>query len=154
VAEWVRAGWEGVGERVDPVQYGALGNTAATGLILGGGAVGSGLLVLVLTVLALRRNAKEEMRERQRRQQVRAAARARARRSAGTAVDELGAHDRYPPQPYSPQEPVSHQPYSRPYKVPKQPKQQAHGATNGHRPPGSAGAGLPKTPYSPPEDGA
>lgn len=143
---------EGVGERVDPVLlYGALDNTAATGLILGGGAVGSGLLVLVLTVLALRRSAKEEARERQRRQRVRAAARSRARRSAGTAVDELGAHDPYPPQPYSPKEPVSHRPYSRPYKVPKQ---ESHGKTNGHRPPGSAGAGIPTAPYSPPEDEA
>ena len=131
-----------------PVLDGALSNTAATGLILGGGALGSGLLVLGLTVLALRRNAKEEARERHRLQQVRATARSRASRSAGTAVDELGTHDPYPPQPYTPQEPASHQPYSRPYKLPRQ---ESHGKTNGHRPPGS---GFPTTPYGGPEEEA
>lgn len=135
-----------MGGHVDPVLDSALSNTAATGLILGGGALGSGLLVLGLTVLALRRGAKEEARERQRRQRVRATAHSRTARSAGTAVDELGAHDPYPPQPYSSQDPGSHQPYSRPYKVPKQ---ESHGKTNGHRPPGS---GFPTAPYASPED--
>jgi hypothetical protein len=138
--------WKGAGERVIPVLDGALSNTAATGLILGGGALGSGLFVLGLTMLALRRNAREEARERHRLQQVRATARSRASRSAGTAVDELGTHDPYPPQPYSPQEPGSHQPYSRPYKLPRQ---ESHGKTNGHRPPGS---NFPTAPYGGPED--
>lgn len=129
-----------------PVLDGALSNTAATGLILGGGALGAGLLVLGLTVLALRLNARDEARERDHRQQVRATARSRTSRSAGTTVDELGAHDPYPPQPYTPQDPGSHQPYSRPYRVPKQ---ESHGKTNGHRPPGS---GFPTTPYGGSED--
>lgn len=122
----------------------ALSDTAATGLILGGGALGCGILVMGLTVLAIRRGAKAEALERRRRQQMKAAARTRATRgagsatAAGTAVDELGTHDPYPRQPYSAREPRSHQPYSRPYRVPKQEasKQGApHVATNGHRPP-------------------
>ena len=141
-----------MGDGVNPVLDAALSDTAATGLILGGGALGCGLLVLGLTVLAIRRGAKAEALER-REQRVRAAAasRGRAKRSmAGTAVDELGAYDPYPQQPYSAQEPVSHQPYSRPYKLPRQ---EPHGATNGHhRPPGPSAAGLPGTPYPPPDD--
>lgn len=43
---------------------GALSNTASAGLILGAGAVGSGLLVLTLTVLAVRRGARAAERER------------------------------------------------------------------------------------------
>ena len=133
-----------------PVLDGALSDTAATGLILGGGAVGCGLLVLGLTVLAIRRGARAEALERQHRQRVRATARSRARAAApGTAVDEAGAHDAYPPQPYSAHEPKSHRPYSRPYRVPRQ---DTHGTTNGHRPPGSTAAGIPGTPYPPPED--
>jgi hypothetical protein len=139
-----------VGGGVYPVLDGALSDTAATGLILGGGAVGCGLLVLGLTVLAIRRGAKAEALERRHRQQVRATARSRARAAAaGSATDEAGPHDPYPPQPYSKHEPKSHRPYARPYRVPRQ---EAHGATNGHRPPGSTAAGLPSTPYPPPED--
>ena len=103
-----------MGGGVYPVLYGALSDTAATGLILGGGALGCGMLVLGLTVMAVRRGAKAEALERRRKQQVRAAARSRSAHranasaaSAGTAVDELGAHDPYPPQPYSAQEPRS-----------------------------------------------
>lgn len=43
---------------------GALSDTASAGLILGAGAVGSGLLVLGLTVLAVRRGARAAERER------------------------------------------------------------------------------------------
>jgi hypothetical protein len=137
---------------VNPVLDGALSDTAATGLILGGGALGCGLLVLGLTVLAIRRGARAEALERQQRQRVRAAAaHSRTKRSAaGTAVDELGAYDPYPPQPYSAQEPNSHKPYSRPYRLPRQEK--PNGATNGHRPPDSTAAGIPSTPYTPPDD--
>jgi len=42
------------------VEATALSDTAATGLILGGGALGCALLVLGLTVLAVRRGAREE----------------------------------------------------------------------------------------------
>ncbi|HTJ68271.1 MAG TPA: hypothetical protein VL551_12130 [Actinospica sp.] len=109
----------------DGVYAGALSDTAATGLILGAGALGSGLLVLGLTVLAVRRgNREEELRRRGE------AERARARRTAARiALIEPGAHDPYPQQPYSPTEPKSHQPYSRPYKLPRQ---GSLGATNGH----------------------
>ena len=137
-----------------PTVDGALSNTAATGVILGAGALGSGLLVLTLTVLAIRRGARAEELERQRERPVRTAARSRTKRAAAvTAVDELGAHDPYPRQPYSAGEPGSHQPYSRPYKVPKQ---EAHGLanghSNGHRPPGTAATGIPTTPYAPPDE--
>jgi len=131
---------------------GALSNTATTGLILGGGAVGAGVLVLTLTVLAIRRGARAEALERARQRQVHTTTHSRPKRAAtGTAVDELGAHDGYPSQPYSAQDPGSHKPYSRPYKVPRQ---EAHGSTNGHRPPGSTATGIPTTPYSPPDDGS
>jgi hypothetical protein len=144
---------------VYPVLDGALSDTASTGLILGGGAVGCGLLVLGLTVLALRRGARAEALERERRQRVRATAHTRSKRASaaaaaaaatkGTAVGELGAHDPYPPQPYSSHEPGSHQPYSRPYRVPKQ---EPHAATNGHRPAGTNATGIPGAPYTPPDD--
>lgn len=123
----------------------ALSDTAATGLILGGGALGCAILVLGLTVMAIRRGAKAEALDRRRGQQAKAAART-ARRAGSTStatppassaadtdVDDPGPHDPYPRQPYSAQEPRSHQPYSRPYRVPKQ--EAPHAATNGHRPP-------------------
>ena len=47
-----------------PSVDGALSNTASAGLILGAGAVGSGLLVLALTVLAVRRGARAAKLER------------------------------------------------------------------------------------------
>lgn len=135
----------------------ALSDTAATGLILGGGALGCGILVLGLTALAIHRGAKEEALERQQRQRVRATAlgqasagRGKAAAAAGAAVDEPGAHDPYPPQPYSAREPRSHKPYSRPYRVPKQESPRA--ATNGHRPPGSSATGVPTAPFPPPDD--
>lgn len=148
----------------------ALTDTAATGLILGGGALGCALLVLGLTVLALRRGAREEQRA-QAAQKVAAGAvgqssrrPTRAARTGRTGRAGRGGrggrarsgsefgHDPYPPQPYTSQEPKTHKPYSRPYKVPRQ---EQHGKTNGHRPPGSTGSTgteLPTTPYTPPED--
>ncbi|WP_034265184.1 hypothetical protein [Actinospica robiniae] len=142
----------------------ALTDTAATGLILGGGALGCGLLVLGLTVLALRRGAREEQRAQAAQKVAAGAVRqggeqpTRAPRTGRTgragrggrsrSRAELG-HDPYPQQPYSSQEPKTHQPYSRPYKVPRQ---EQHGSTNGHRPPDANGTGLPTTPYTPPDD--
>lgn len=110
----------------------ALSGTAATGLILGAGALGSGLLVVGLTVLAVRRGNREE--ELRRRGTTRATARATARVGGKRAAEPgppivPGAHDSYPRQPYSATEPGSHQPYSRPYKLPRQ---DSLGATNGH----------------------
>lgn len=145
----------------------ALSDTAATGLILGGGALGCGLLVLGLTVLALRRGAREEQDARPAAKVVAGAVQqgggrpARGSRGgrAGRAGrpargwrsrpgSELG-HDPYPQQPYSSQEPKTHKPYSRPYKVPRQ---EQHGSTNGHRPPDANGT-IPTGPYTPPDDG-
>ncbi|HWG24617.1 hypothetical protein [Actinospica sp.] len=107
----------------------ALSGTAATGLILGAGALGSGLLVLGLTVLAVRRgNREEELRRRG--EAARAPVRSRTKRSAArTTLVEPGTHDAYPQQPYSAAEPRSHRPYSRTYKLPRQ---DSPGATNGH----------------------
>jgi len=146
------------------VELTALSDTAATGLILGGGALGCGLLVLGLTVLALRRGAREEQRARAEQKVVAGAvgqgggrpARGPRGGRAGRAGrggrsrpgSELG-HDPYPQQPYSPQEPKTHKPYSRPYKVPRQ---EQHGSTNGHRPPDANGTGIPTRPFTPPDD--
>lgn len=108
----------------------SLSSTAATGLILGAGALGSGLLVMGLTVLAVRRgNREEELRRRG--EAARVTTRSRAKRSAARTATlvEPGAHDAYPQQPYSTTEPRSHKPYSRPYTVPRQ---DSLGATNGH----------------------
>jgi hypothetical protein len=114
----------------------ALSGSAATGLILGAGALGSGLLVVGLTVLAVRRgNREEELRRRgtapaAARTRARAAARAGGKRAAEPDAPIVpGEHDPYPRQPYSAAEPGSHQPYSRPYKLPRQ---DSLGAGNGH----------------------
>jgi hypothetical protein len=136
----------------------ALSQNADAGLILGGGALGCGLLVLGLTVLALRRGAREEEKARTA-QKVHAGAvgqrgarptrPGRSARATRGGERESTPHDPYPPQPYSSQEPKTHKPYSRPYKVPRQ---EQHGSTNGHHPPGSAATGIPTTPYTPPDD--
>jgi hypothetical protein len=148
------------------VESTALTDTAAAGLILGGGALGCALLVLGLTLLALRRSAREEEQARSAQkvaagavgqgdgQATRAVRGGRAGRAgrggrAGRSRRSEFAHDPYPQQPYSSQEPKTHQPYSRPYKVPRQ---EEYGRTNGHRPPDSNGTGLPTTPYTPPDD--
>jgi hypothetical protein len=140
----------------------ALSETASTGLILGGGALGCGLLVLGLTVLAVRRGAKEEQDARTAQRVAAGAVKAKQRGGRPARPGRPGRggrgrpgpeppHDPYPRQPYSPQEPKSHQPYSRPYKLPRQ---EQYGSTNGHRPPDSAATGIPATPYTPPEDEA
>ena len=134
----------------------ALSDNAAAGLILGGGALGCGLLVFGLTMLAVRRSAREEQEERATQKVVAGAvgqrpgrARGRGARAGRVGAGVEAPHDPYPPQPYSTREPHTHKPYSRPYKVPRQ---EQHGSTNGHRPPDSTATGIPTTPYTPPDD--
>ena len=118
---------------MDP-QIVALSNGAATGLIIAAGAGGSFALVLAVTLLTVRRTERKVAR--------------REREMA--AVGAGDGRDTYPPQPYSPQEPHTHRPFSRPYQIPRQ--ESAHGtATNGSRPTGSAGAELPMAPWPPPK---
>ena len=102
----------GGGGPVQPGVESALSNTASAGLILGGGALGCAVLVVGLTVLAVRRRASEE-----------------PVHPEQAARNEPGAHDAYPQQPYSAAEPASHRPYSKPYTVPEQ---DAAGLRNGH----------------------
>ena len=117
---------------MDP-QILALSDGAATGLIIAAGAGGSFALVLGITLLT-----------------VRLAERRAARRDRRMAAVGAGnGRDTYPPQPYSPDEPTSHRPFSRAYQIPRQ---DSHGATNGSRPAGSAGAGLPTAPWPPQND--
>ncbi|HEV3173163.1 MAG TPA: hypothetical protein VGZ32_22640 [Actinocrinis sp.] len=118
---------------MDP-QIAALSDGAATGLIIAAGAGGSFALVLALTLLTVRRTERKVAR--------------RERKMA--AVGAGNGRDTYPPQPYSPQEPHSHRPFSRPYQIPRQ--ESAHGeATNGSRPTGSNGTELPMAPWPPPK---
>lgn len=117
-------------------QVQALSDGAATGLIIAVGAGGSFVLVLAVTVFTVRRSERK-------------AARSRENRLA--TVGGGNGRDAYPPQPYSPDEPHSHRPYSRPYRIPRQ--DNGHGATNGSRPTGSAGgSGIPTAPWPPQED--
>jgi hypothetical protein len=116
---------------MDP-QIVALSNEAATGLIIAAGAGGSFALVLALTLLTVRRSERKVAR------------REREMASVGAG----NGRDTYPPQPYSPHEPHSHRPFSRPYQIPRQ--ESAHGTTtNGSRPTGSTGAELPMAPWPP-----
>jgi len=117
---------------VDP-QILALSDGAATGLIIAAGAGGSFALVLGITLFAIRRAERKAARS--------------DRRMAAIGVGN--GPDTYPPQPYSSNEPHTHRPFSRAYKIPRQ---DAHGATNGSRPAGSAGAGLPTAPWPPQSD--
>lgn len=116
-------------------QVQALSDGAATGLIIAAGAGGSFALVLVLTLLTVRRSERKA---------------ARTRHSQMATVGAGNGQDVYPPQPYSPEEPRSHRPYSRQYRIPRQ--ESGHASTNGSRPTGSAGTGLPTTPWPPQED--
>ncbi len=138
-------------------QFAALSDGAATGLIIAIGAGGSFAVVLALTVLTIRRSEREAARDRHpaavggsaggvRPGRVRTGGRSRRGRSSVLGADS--GQDPYPPQPYSPQEPRSHRPYSRPYKIPRQDSGTHH--ANGSRPPGSTG--VPTTPW-PPADG-
>lgn len=117
---------------MDP-QILALSDAAATGLIIAAGAGGSFALVLGVTLVAIRRAERKAARG--------------DRRMAAVAAGN--GRDTYPSQPYSPDEPHSHRPFSRGYKIPRQ---DSHGATNGSRPAGPAGAGLPTAPWPPQND--
>lgn len=107
----------------------AISDGVATALIAGISAGGSFALVLSAMMISLRRS---------------------RRRDPGRSDDAAAAHDPYPRQPYSPAEPGSHQPYSRPYKVAR--RQAAHGATNGSRPSGADGSGGALLPWAPPDE--
>jgi hypothetical protein len=112
----------------------ALSDGAATGLIIAAGAGGSFALVLGITLFTVRRAERRVAR--------------RERKMA--AVGAGNGRDTYPPQPYSPDDPRSHRPFSRTYQIPRQEGQ--HGATNGSRPAGSTGKGLPTAPWPPTND--
>jgi hypothetical protein len=114
-------------------QIQALSDGAATGLIIAVGAGGSFALVLVLTLLTTRRSERKAVRARE-----------------GQMARVGGGQDAYPPQPYSPDEPRSHRPYSRQFRIPRQ--DNGHGSTNGSRPTGGAGSGIPMAPWPPKED--
>lgn len=115
-------------------QVQALSDGSATGLIIAVGAGGSFALVLVLTLVTVRRSERKA---------------ARTRQSQMATVGVGNGQDAYPPQPYSPDEPRSHRPYSRQFRISRQ---DGGHATNGSRPSGSAGTGLPTTPWPPQED--
>lgn len=114
-------------------QVQALSDAAATGLIIAVGAGGSFALVVILTLLTMRHSDRK-------------AAHARELATVGGG----NGNDAYPAQPYSPDEPRSHRPYSRAYRIPRQ--DNGHGYTNGSGPAGSTGTGLPTTPWPPQED--
>lgn len=115
----------------------ALSDGAATGLIIGIGAGGSFLLVVVATVISMRRSVRKTSRERE-----------LATVGGGNGGD---GRDAFPPQPYSPDEPRSHRPYSKPYQIPRQ--DNGRPSTNGHRPAESSGSGVPTAPWPPTNDG-
>jgi hypothetical protein len=116
------------------VEFEALSEAAATGLIFVAGAGGSLALVLTLTVHAARRTERGQAR------------RVRGKVTAGDGA--VPGDDGFPPQPYSAAEPRSHQPFSQHYRVPRQ--DAAHNPTNGKRPSGSTG--VPTAPWPPAED--
>jgi len=111
----------------------ALSDGAATGLIIGIGAGGSFLLVVVATLISVRRSVRKTSRERE----------------LATVGGGKG-QDAFPPQPYSANEPRSHRPYSKQYQIPRQDNGRA--STNGHRPAESTGSGVPMTPWPPTND--
>lgn len=108
---------------------------AATGLIIALGAGGSFAAVLLVTLLTIRRSERKAARERQM-----------------ATVGGGNGQDAYPPQPYSAREPKSHRPYSRQYRIPRQDTGQSHGSSNGSRPTGSTGTGVPTAPWPPNND--
>jgi hypothetical protein len=113
----------------------ALSDGTATGLIIALGAGGSFAVVLLVTLLTVRRSERK-------------AAKARQMATVGGG----NGQDAYPPQPYSPTEPRSHRPYSRAYRIPRQDSGHPHGSTNGSRPAGSTGTGVPTAPWPPKND--
>lgn len=114
-------------------QVAALSDAAATNLIIAVGAGGSFALVLVLTLVTMRRSERKASRARQM-----------------ATVGGREGQDAYPPQPYSTDDPRTHRPYSRPYRIPRQ--DSGHGSTNGSRPSGPAGTSLPTAPWPPKND--
>jgi hypothetical protein len=119
------------------VHFAALSDGAATGLIIAIGAGGSFLLVVVATLVSMRRSVrKTTSRDRE-----------MATVGGGTGHD---GEDAFPPQPYSQDEPRSHRPYSKPYQIPHQDTGRA--STNGHRPAESSGTGMPMAPWPPKND--
>ena len=117
-------------------QIQALSDGAATGLIIAVGAGGSFALVLVLTLLTVRRSERRAIRTRQ---------------NHMATVGGGDGQDAYPPQPYSANEPRSHRPYSRQFRIPRQ--ENGHGAKNGSRPTGgSTGTEIPMAPWPPNEE--
>jgi predicted lipid-binding transport protein (Tim44 family) len=116
-------------------QIQALSDGAATGLIIAVGAGGSFALVLVLTLVTVRRSERKAT---------------RARQNQMATVGGGNGQDAYPPQPYSPNEPRSHRPYSRQFRIPRQ--DNGHGSTNGSRPAGSTEKEIPMAPWPPKED--
>lgn len=109
----------------------ALSDGAATGLIIAVGAGGSFVLVVLLTVITMRRSERKTSRERQM-----------------AAVGGRGdGQDAYPPQPYSADEPRSHRPYSKQYRIPRQ--DTGRPSTNGSRPAESGGTGVSLGPWPP-----
>jgi hypothetical protein len=112
-------------------QLEALSDGAATGLIIAVGAGGSFAIVVVVTVLTIRHSERKAARDRQL-----------------TTVGGGNGQDTYPPQPYTAEEPHSHRPYSRQYRIPRQ--DSGHAPTNGSRPAGSTG--VPTAPWPPTND--
>ncbi len=123
--------------RFESLRFEALSDGAATGLIIAVGAGGSLALVLLLTLITSRRSERRSSRQREM-----------------ATVGGGKGQDAYPAQPYSPDEPHSHRPYSRPYRIPRQDAGRA--STNGSRPAESSGTGTPMAPWPPKndEDGA
>jgi hypothetical protein len=122
-----------LGLRFEALHFEALSDGAATGLIIALGAGGSFVLVLLVTLVTVRRSERRASRQREM-----------------ATVGGGKGQDAYPPQPYSPNEPRSHRPYSKPYRIPRQDTGRA--ATNGSRPAGSTGTGLPMAPWPPKND--
>ena len=115
-------------------QFEALSDGAATGLIIAVGAGGSFLLVVVVTLITMRRSVHKTSRDRE----------------MATVGGGGNGQDAFPPQPYSPDEPRSHRPYSRQYRIPHQ--DTGHASTNGHRPAESSDSGVPMAPWPPKND--
>lgn len=121
------------------LHFEALSDGAATGLILAVGAGGSFVLVVLVTFITMRRAERSKTSKQRQMATV----------GGGSAGPDTG-QDAYPPQPYSPDEPHSHRPYSRKYQIPRQ--DAGRPSTNGHRPAESTGTGMPMAPWPPKND--
>jgi hypothetical protein len=127
----------------------AMSDGAATALIAGASAGGSFAVVLAAMIISLRRSQQRPRRPRRRRARRRTEVFDGDSRIAGSGSGPFP--DPFPQQPYSPAEPASHRPYSRPYKVAR--REPPHGATNGSRPTGSDSPDGPLVPWAPPDEG-